>query len=237
MITRRLGIIVLMVAIGLGITFLLPKSSAQPTGLLLTDGHPALPEKVGGWIGKDLEITKKEIDVLGSGTQFARKSYTNALQHWYMQATIVLSGRDVSNSLHRPERCLGAQGWQILESDTISIPMEGQGAFEVCRLHIQKSVKDPNSQRLVKVEAFDYYWLIGEHVITASHFGRFMTDNIDRFVRGVDQRWAYLSMLVVIPQHPDPATQRKIVSVVDQDSRAFIQNLAPSIHAPSVQYR
>jgi hypothetical protein len=52
----------------------------------------------------------------------------------------------------------------------------------------------------------------------------------------VDQRWAYVSMLVPIPGAADPAIQRKIDTAVDEDSRAFIQALSPSIHAPSVEY-
>jgi len=62
MTTKRLAVVVLMVAAALAITFLLPKSSAQPTGLLLVEGNPVLPAKVGNWTGTDLEITQKEID-------------------------------------------------------------------------------------------------------------------------------------------------------------------------------
>jgi hypothetical protein len=237
MITRRLAVIVLMVAFGLAIVLFLPKSAAQPTGLLLTtDGKPALPAKVGGWVGTDMDITEKEINTLGVGTQFARKRYVSALQHRYLDTTIVLSGRDVANSLHRPERCLDGQGWQIVDSDTIAVPIKDQGAFDVQRLHVRKSVKAPDGQHWLTVNAYDYYWLIGEHTITASHFGRFFTDNRDRLFRGVDQRWAYVSMLVQIPSVADPVIQRKIDTAVDEDSRAFIQALSPSIHAPSVEY-
>ena len=30
--------------------------------------------------------------------------------------SIVLSGHDLDNSIHRPERCLPAQGWTIVDS-------------------------------------------------------------------------------------------------------------------------
>lgn len=47
--------------------------------------------------------------MLGSETRFARKQYTNGLGD-AIYVSIVLRGEDMSASLHRPERCLLAQG-------------------------------------------------------------------------------------------------------------------------------
>jgi hypothetical protein len=236
MITKRLAILVGMVALGFLAIFLLPKSSAQPTGLQLTDGNPVLPASVGGWSGTDMPITPVEITTLGEGTQFARKRYTHPRERGlWLESTIVLSGRDIATSLHRPERCLDGQGWQILSSESFPLTVERQGAFDVRRLHVQKSVKTADGQ-WHPVEAYFYYWLIGEHTITANHFERFLADNRDRFFRGVDQRWAYISILLPIPQAVDPKNQDKVREAKDQDVQAFIQALAPSVHAASVNY-
>jgi hypothetical protein len=37
--------------------------------------------------------------------------------------SIVLSGHDLDNSIHRPERCLPAQGWTIVDSTSLSLPV------------------------------------------------------------------------------------------------------------------
>ncbi len=236
MITKRLAVLVGMVALGFLAILLLPKSTAQPTGLQLTDGNPVLPASVAGWSGTDMPITKIEIETLGEGTQFARKRYLHPRERGVgVDATIVLSGRDIANSLHRPERCLDAQGWQILSSETLPLKVEGKGSFDVRRLQVRQSVKGSDGQWHPR-EAYFYYWLIGEHTITANHFERFLTDNRDRFFRGVDQRWAYVSVLLPIPQAVDPKYQDKIREAKDQDVQAFIEALAPSIHAAAVNY-
>ena len=75
MITNRLAILLAVLLGGMSTVFLLPKQLFyQPVGVDLT-----LPATVGGWEGKDEEITQNEIGTLGPETRFARKSYTNGL--------------------------------------------------------------------------------------------------------------------------------------------------------------
>src|SRR5688572_9429625 len=110
MTTKRLAILLTVVTLGFSAVFLLPKSSAQPFGIKLE-----LARHVDGWFGEDEEITQTELDTLGKGTEFARKRYRNdyllRAPGYSVLVSIVLSGHDMSNIIHRPERCLAAQGW------------------------------------------------------------------------------------------------------------------------------
>jgi hypothetical protein len=236
MTTKRLATLVGIVAFGLCSIFFLPRSAAQPTGLRLVQGKPALPVRVSGWEGTDAEITKNERDTLGAGTEFARKLYVHPNGWFGAQVSIVLSGRDISNSLHRPERCLGAQGWEILESEEVQIQTEGKRTFPVMRLHNRTIERGKNGTLSIPVEGYTYYWFIGEHALTASHWGRFFTDNRDRLFRGVDQRWAFITVTARIPSAPNPEDQSAHRKRADKELRDFIRYLAPSIHGDSVSY-
>src|SRR3954452_15754794 len=130
MTTKRLAILFVFVLAGFSIVFLLPKSAAQPYGVKME-----LLGKLGDWMGEDEEILQKERDTLGKGTEFARKRYVNDFVPdpripgrtvtYGMLVSMVLSGRDMSTSIHRPERCLDAQGWIRLGSDEVAINIPG----------------------------------------------------------------------------------------------------------------
>jgi hypothetical protein len=224
----------LVIAIGFSTVFLLPKSAAQPYGVIFK-----LDTKVGDWIGKDQEILQKERDTLGVGTEFARKFYTN---DWLQRApgygvlvSMVLSGQDMSNSIHRPERCLDAQGWTRLGSDAVQINLPNKGSFPVTRLHNRMTRKTEQGTRVT--HAYSYYWFVGEREITATHWGRWLTDNSDRLLRGVNQRWAFITVTGIIPPQPDEARQAEAGKFTDETVRKFIAELAPAIHGPELSYQ
>jgi hypothetical protein len=103
MITKRLLTIEVVLLAGFSTIFLLPHTNkAMPAGIALT-----LPTFVGGWVGQDAEITQREHEVLAKDTQFARKLYTNA-DGDQVAVSIIMSGDDMTSSIHRPERCLPA---------------------------------------------------------------------------------------------------------------------------------
>lgn len=235
MTTKRLGLLAIILAVGMSAIFTLPRSTAQPTGLRLQEGRPFLPGRVSTWEGKDQEITKAEIETLGPGTEFARKLYLHPRGGTYAFTTIVLSGRDIAGSLHRPERCLGAQGWSSLGSETIGIALPKLGSFPVQRLH-NFQMKRGNDGKTREIEAYTYYWFVGEHTLSASHYGRLFTDSKDRMMRGLDQRWAYISVTAVIPPQNNPEQQDEARKWVDREIRDFIQDLAPTIHSEAVSY-
>jgi hypothetical protein len=231
MTTKRLALLFVIVALGFSATFLLPKSAAQPSGILL---H--LPDSVAGWTASDAEISQKERDTLGPGTEFARKWYTHPqFENYKVQISIVLSGHDMSNSIHRPERCLNAQGWVKLGSEEVPIVVKDHGTFSTTRLHNRRTALLKEGQTVVH-EAYSYYWFVGEDVITASHIGRFLQDNRDRFFRGVNQRWAFITVTAFIPKRETAEEQAEAEKWVDDNARKLIQNLAPSIHKEGVRY-
>jgi hypothetical protein len=246
MTTKRLAILVAVIAIGLSGVFLLPKSSAQPFGVQHDGKNPVLSSTIGDWWGTSAEVSQKEKDTLGKGTQFARMSYRNhmldKLPGYTLLVSMVLSGHDMSNSIHRPERCLNAQGWTVLDSETVTIVVPGKGTFPATRLHNRSVLTDKDGKPIEKdgkpvlQNAYSYYWFVGENEITGSHWGRFFQDNKDRLFRGVNQRWAFITVTgrisVDTKAEPDP----RLAAEVDQTIRKFLSELAPHIHKDTLSY-
>ncbi len=231
MTTKRLTVLVAFVALGLSAVFLLPKSAAQPTGINLL-----LRDNVAGWSGRDSEITQEERDVLGGGgTEFARKIYEHPQwRNFTLLVSIVLSGHDMSSSIHRPERCLDAQGWTILDSETTPIRLGHLGTFSTTRLHNRRTIS--RDGKPAAQDAITHYWFVGENKATASHWGRFFVDNTDRLLRGVNQRWAFITITGLVAPRTTPEEQAAITKWVDTQMRGFIAELAPTIHKDTLHY-
>jgi EpsI family protein len=188
--TKRLLLLFVVLAGGLCSAFLVPaRTNFQPVGVVMD-----LPESIGQWTGAPQAITQAEKDQLAADTSFSRRMYSNAFGDQIL-VSIVLSGEDPDNSIHRPERCLPAQGWTILDSKTVKIPMPGRpsGPLAATRLHSEQNFKDDQG-RLHKIENLNYYWFVGYGRMTPSHIHRAVLDIHDRVFRGYNQRWAYVTV-------------------------------------------
>lgn len=197
MITKRLLLLQVLLIAGLSLVFLLPKvANSTPQGIDLT-----LPNSLGSWFGEDQKVTEQELLVLAKDTEFARKLYTNG-QGDQIYASIVLSGQDLDNSIHRPERCLPAQGWSIADSRVIKIPVAqaSPDSVDVTRLHNLRKVATQDG-RTVSVYGLNYYWFVGATDVTPSHLRRTYIDIRDRIMYGYNQRWAYITVAATITEN------------------------------------
>jgi hypothetical protein len=230
MTTSRLAILLTILLAGLGSVFLLPQQLGfQPVGIEIN-----LPKMVGGWYGREIEVTQKERDVLGQdkGTEFARKTYHKGAGDFEIVASIVLSGEDMSRSIHRPERCMPAQGYTIIDKSTVPVVLPERGAIRVTRLQNVRNVPLENGQSLA-IYNVTYYWFVGHTVTTGSHILRTWLDMKDRLIHGYNQRWAYITVAAQVPSAvvQDAKAQR----AVDDLMKDFIKQLVPKIQKDSVQ--
>lgn len=224
MITKRLLQVQAVLLAGFGSVFLLPHSNkTSPAGIAMT-----LPNVVGVWIGDDAAVTQKELDTLAKDTQFARKIYTGP-EGDQILVSIVLSGDDMTNSIHRPERCLPAQGWQMRSSSSRIIQIPGGKSLGVTRLQNVRTVQTRDKRQLTATN-LDYYWFIGYKDMTASHLTRTEIDLRDRIMYGYSQRWAYVTIAANVTKgiwRPE-RTEEQTAAMLDE----FIQQLAPRLQRP-----
>jgi EpsI family protein len=225
---KRLVFLQLVLIAGLGSAYLVPtESKIQPMGVIME-----LPESIGQWSGVAQAVTQGELDQLAPDTSFARKVYVNPFGDQIF-VSIVLAGKDPDNSIHRPERCLPAQGWTIIDSRTLAVaaPAVPAGQLKVTRLHNEQKFKDDNGV-YQPVYNLNYYWFVGYNHLTESHLDRAFTDIRDRLTKGYNQRWAYVTVASNVTE--GLVRFGRSEAATDQMLQSFIQGLLPRIIVPSM---
>jgi EpsI family protein len=223
MFLKRLASLQLILLVGLGCVFLIPKD----VKLQLAAINPSLPEFVEEWQGVDEPVTQSEREVLGSDTQFVKKMYTKGTDQIFV--SVVLSGPDMNTSIHRPERCLPSQGWTVAESKTVSVPLR-EGVLTATRLQNVRAVFQDNGEP-INVRSLDYYWFVGHSDITPSHYERTWIDIRDRVLKGCNQQWAYVTVVSMITKNLRVFGRDE--EQTDHLIRDFIRDLAPYLQKGS----
>ena len=166
-----------------------------------------LPTRSGVWMMEGQAPSKAELGTLAPDTQFSKAmcfaarpgeiNLDGQLIPDVLQLSIVLSGSDINNSIHRPERCMPAQGHNILSSTEPTLKLANGREFAAKRLVSLQSVRNPaNKEReeYLRYNCLPYYFFVGHDRVTNDHLSRTFIDIKDRLVRGMDQRWAYASV-------------------------------------------
>jgi EpsI family protein len=224
MTTKRLVSLQLVLLGGLSSVFLIPRHvQMEPAAIVLS-----LPRSVGSWEGTDESVTQFERDVLGPDTQFVRKLYTN-LTGDEIFVSIVLSGPDMNTSIHRPERCLPAQGWTVADVRSVALSLP-HDTLRATRLHNMRNVKT-ESGRALTVYSLDYYWFVGHSDETPSHLERTWIDIRDRIFKGRNQQWAYVMVAATITK--DFKMFGRTEKETDDLIQSFLTELAPKLKKTS----
>ena len=219
-----LKLLIAQVVLGIGLSgiYLLPKTYGIRQSAIIM----SLPPLLSDWHYEPDEPSKQVLDSLADDTDYEQGMYyrstpTRIGKLDMISAFIVLSGEDMNNSIHRPERCLLAQGFEILDSRTINIDVGGGSEIPTQRLISRHSVSG--------IEKVSYYWFTGAKVITPSHYRRTLTDIWDRLTTGTNQRWAYVTVSSHLNgEHPLAATHTE--KYTNAMITEFIANLFRKIH-------
>lgn len=228
MTTKRLAILLAVLLAGMSTVFVLPKATGvQPVGLNLR-----LPQSLGQWWGEPLEVTEREREVLGerSGTEFARMRYTSGRGDRVV-VSIILSGEDMMTSIHRPERCLLAQGWNPGGSQARKVPVERYGSMGLTRLRNSRLLQYQG--QTIPLENVCYYYFVGHTHIAATHEERVWQDAWDRLIHGYNQRWA----MVMVSAEITDKLERFGRNEADTDKllEKFIEELTPQLLTETVK--
>lgn len=206
---RRLIILQVVLLTGLSLIFFLPRTPEMMPAAINTE----LPNFVTltGWSGKAYgKPSPEEKKILAADTQFFRRDYQRDVSmsdqeamtpkgekpKYYrnlvdvLNAGIVLSGNDPSNSIHALERCLTAQGFNIPRASTMHIKLRTGQNLAVRRLVCEKAIPGTNTI----AHSISYYWFVGHDYVTSNHVSRGIKDFTDRVFRGYDQHWAYITV-------------------------------------------
>jgi hypothetical protein len=163
-----------------------------------------IQEKLGAWTAHQVQETKAERDTLAPDTRFAKavclKPRDGNSSFFYTgpqdvaHVSIVLSGFDLANSIHRPERCMPAQGHEIYQSEKLVVAVKDNRQVPVRRLLSVQTTKDEKTGVVSKYNTVTYYFFVGHERITENHTRRTLFDIKDRLMNGEAQGWAYISV-------------------------------------------
>lgn len=225
---RRLLILQIFVVFGFAMIYALPTAPKRPDPGISME----LPDFIGQWYGEDVEISEREIIILGEDTTFARKVYTNASGD-HIFVSIVLAGEDMNTSIHRPERCLPAQGYVMMHSSEREIDI-GDQELTITRLHNKRGIP-VGENREVTEYSLNYYWFVGSSETTADHIERNLIDIRDRALKGYNQPWAFVTVMSRISDGLVPFG--KTEAQTDEMLDTFIKELVSKIQKDSVRLR
>ncbi len=164
-----------------------------------------LPATAGDWTFRPIPASAEELAILAADTSFS-KAYCLRPREGEIDLasgmavpdridlSVVLSGHDLNNSIHRPERCMPSQGHVIGSSSNVDISLPNGRTFEAKRLLSVQSIPTNEAKtEFVSFNCVTYYFFVGHDSITQDHLKRTLVDMKDRLMFGMDQRWAYVS--------------------------------------------
>lgn len=200
---NRAWILPLFLAGSMSAIYFLPKVGAVAQSAVKME----LPDASGPWSFQKQVASAAEIGTLAPDTKFSKaicvsvrpgEIFANgAPVPDRVDLSIVLSGADINNSIHRPERCMPAQGHNITGSRDEVLKLSQGRQFAAKRLVSIQSVRQAGNrerEEYVKYNCLTYYFFVGHDRVTNDHLARTFIDMKDRLVRGIDQRWAYISV-------------------------------------------
>ncbi|MFD2255847.1 EpsI family protein [Luteolibacter algae] len=196
-----------------------------------------LPEGYGVWHFKKTPPSEQELSILAADTEFAKAVCFRIRPGEFdeegnpipdrIDLSVVLSGADINNSIHRPERCMPAQGHQILSSSNKVLPLENSHSLEVKRLKsLQRIPTNAEGTEFLELQCVTYYFFVGHDSVTNDHLDRTLTDMKDRLIRGMDQRWAYVSVSMWYGEMPWIKDSILTEEEVDRKLSDFVETFA-----------
>lgn len=195
--------------VGLGAIYLLPNVGSIAQSAIRME----LPQDYDDWLFQHQEPSEKEIGALARDTEFSKANCYRRRPHEFLDngnpnydrldLSIVLSGADINNSIHRPERCMPAQGHINLVGSDVPIRLPNGKSLTARRLTSTQNIPTSEDRKTgIDLKCVTYYFFVGHDRIAHGHYERTFLDMKDRLVRGMDQRWAYVSVSMWIGKMP-----------------------------------
>jgi hypothetical protein len=208
---KRSIILTAVLGLGLSVIYILPAFQEVESALNTT-----IPEKLGNTKTSGYPPSEKELNILAKDTAFSkaacfmpreeeRSFITMEAPHDRLDLSIVLSGHDLANSIHRPERCLEAQGHQIQSSSKTELTLSNGQTLPLTLLKTKLSteVEVEGEKQVITIDNLNCYFFVGHHKLTNSHTERSLIDIKDRVLKGEAQRWAFVTISMRFVDHAE----------------------------------
>jgi hypothetical protein len=173
-----------------------------------------LPEHVLDFTSTNVPESEIELGYFPKDTSFAERCYTSPDNSPGIYATVILMGAD-RTSIHRPEYCLVGQGFSCDEKKVVDIPVEGPKPYQlpVSKWKISRSAQQPGGQN-VKISGVYVFWFVADNEQTTGNvqFQCYLVR--DLLLKGILQRWAYISYFSVCWPGQEEATFARMKKLI-----------------------
>ncbi len=180
-----------------------------------------------GWYGQRTQESAAERRILAKDTQFSKGIYIkrrddpDAPRNPSISLSLIYSGNDLNQSIHRPESCLPAQGHLSLIARTETLKLDNGQELTFTRLaSVLPDEENPGNF----IHYIHYYVFVGHHTILHNHLARVGVDILERTTSGRVQRWAYFQAGV---QWGGSSGYSEELS--DAQLQAFIRQILPGL--------
>lgn len=230
--TARIAIVLVLITGGLSLIFALPEPPPPASSACIL----GWPNELDGWVKiRDKDPSPAEIAIL-KGAAFAKADYVSNPGTFQIDAGIVLSTTDVNETIHRPERCLPAQGHKILKATSTEVVLPNGVSLPLTRLHTRitrtTAASEEQATQTYSFDCVTYYWFVGKEILTANHYGRTLEDMRYRLLTGGTQRWAYVTVAAYLPA-PEGGGENTLIAdpsnPFDERIKNFIKQSAREI--------
>jgi len=200
-IQNRILVLSIVLATGFSTVWLLPSSGSMRPSRLARH----LPLEFETFKGQRITVQGREREILAADTEFERVQYqsTDNRSLPAIEVSVVFSGKDLNNSIHRPEVCLHAQGWNFEKQTKVVVAdaLKDGGDLTLREIVCKRLVFDPETNKAITLpngkqlyaRRVQYYTFLGHSSITEDHYQRTLIDMKDRLFKGYDQTWAYVT--------------------------------------------
>jgi hypothetical protein len=237
---KRFYITPVALALVLGLVFVLPRRGDVA---LTSLSHETIdiekktpPLHVGEWIATSALPSKKEVETLNPDTTFIKGVYQSydlpplyAREKRFDNAvnlSIVISGFDINNSIHRPERCLRAQGHIDMLSLPVKFTTPGGRNIKVQRLTSTFPIApDQEGGKPFPIGFVSYYYFVGHKHLTHDHWSRTLLDMKDRLLLGTDQQWSFVILSMPYNLGKNVPENEKNQEIADKKIRQLLGEL------------
>lgn len=173
-----------------------------------------LPERVLDFTSEALAEDAIVTNMLPKDTSFASRRYRESTNEFGITGNIVMMGKD-RTSIHKPEYCLPGQGWRIDSKTKTAISIAGAQPYElpVSKWIISNSAKTDDGQ-VHEFRGVYVFWFVADNEMTSSHWQRIRWLSRDLLLKGVLQRWAYVSYFTVCLPGEEEATFERVKKLI-----------------------
>lgn len=196
------------------------------------------PLRFGSWQGQRTLPSKAEMDILAKDTSFEKAVYLSEDHPTLTLAdgrevaavinlSIVNSGSDINNSIHRPERCLVAQGHLGMVQSVSTVISPNQHKITLRQLLTRMPIgKNEDGTPAKEIGFLSYYFFVGNQQMTFDHTQRTILDMQDRIFRGKDQQWSFIMLSIPYDLAESDAKTKANQDRADKKIRELVGELA-----------